>query len=188
MGEMINLEVLNRVRESQQEHVTKALIDTLESMGYDAENLGVSLYIKDNSKVKWKPKSHFIKLYPMELKKVKNKTDLTMEELGVVTLLSTYASFEDCFIRNDDGSFMSQQDMIDVMGFKRTKAHNILKRLQEFDVLLKGRQPDNKRKNRYFINPNLFYVGSEINLKVKEYYDKKKIIDKQKKEEETNNT
>ncbi|WEG18535.1 helix-turn-helix domain-containing protein [Alkalihalophilus pseudofirmus] len=169
----IDKSILTAIQMHTQEEAAKSVIDTLDSMGVNTENLGVSLYIQDKSKVKWKTKTHFVKIFSGELKRLRRNNIIDYESLGLLTELSAYMDFQGCYLRNDDGSYMSQKDIINLTGWARSKVSNVLTDLIKKELLLFTTQKEDKRKKRYFLNPNLFYIGNEIHKDIKNYYTHK---------------
>ncbi len=169
----IHTDSILKVRETSEKLAAQIVIDTLEAMGYDPEDLSVKLHIKDNSKVKWKSKSHFVKLFIVELKTLLKQNKLNVEKTGFVTILASYIDFQDNSLRNDSGDYLSQKDIIEITGFGRKKVSQLLKELIEDEILISTYQKEDSRKKRYYINPNLFYRGTDIHKTVKEYFENK---------------
>lgn len=172
--EMLTHDKIIALQEHVQAEAMQTVIDTLESMGIEPSTLGLSFYIKDKSKVKWKTKTHFIKVFVSELQRLHHNKILNFEQLGFLTVLSTYMHYQDPYLRTREGSYLTQKDIIDMSGWGKKKVIGLLNELKNKKVLLSTSQPNDKRKKRYFIDPNLFYIGNEIDQRIKEHYSKDK--------------
>lgn len=141
--------------------------------GIDIENVELNFTVRDTSKVLWKPKSEFVKIYTKELKKMDNNT-ITIEMLGFLTLLAPYLNYEDNSLINEDDTYMTQNDIINLTGWSRKKVNQTLKVLIDNEIIYTMKQKDDQRKSKYFINPNVFFKGQKIDRDVKEYFEPKK--------------
>jgi hypothetical protein len=148
----------------------KAIYDFLESQGLEAH---AQMYVKDISKVKWKSKSHFIKLYKQELQRLMTKKVIDIEMLGFLTVLSLYLNFEDNSLIIDD-RYLNQKDIIDITAWNKNKVNKYIRIAIENELLYEEKQEGDKRKSKYFLNPNLFFRGQKIDKETKQYYDYEK--------------
>jgi DNA-binding MarR family transcriptional regulator len=171
--ELNKKELFTKMQEVGQRIGSNAVKDFLDS--YDIELNGVELgfYIKDNSKVKWKAKSNFIKLFESELQRLMTKRIIDIEMLGFLTTLSLYLNFEDNSLINKDGSYINQKDIIDITNWSKSKVNKFIKLAIENELIFEQKQEEDKRKSKYFLNPKLFYKGSKIDRETKEHFDKK---------------
>lgn len=165
-------DLLSKMQEVGQRIGSNAVKDYLDS--YDIELNGVELgfYIKDNSKVKWKSKSKFIKLYEMELYRLMTKRTIDIEMIGFLTTMSLYLNFEDNSLINKDGSYITQKDIITITNWSKSKVNKFVRIAIENELIFEQKQEEDKRKSKYFLNPNLFYKGSKIDKETKEYFNK----------------
>lgn len=155
---------------------TNAVMDFLESHGLEMDGVQLGFYVKDTSKVKWKGSSKFIKLYEMEMERLMNKEIINFEILGFLTWLSKYLNYEDNSLINKDGTYLTQKDIIEITGWHKNKVSKTVKSLIENEILYEKKQEEDKRKSKYFMNPNLFFKGKNIDKDIKEFYDNKKKV------------
>jgi hypothetical protein len=161
-------EILQEMQEVGQIIGTNGVQDYLESHGLDINQVQLKFIVKDVSKVKWKSKSEFVKIFIKELEKM-DKT-ITVEMLGLLTLLTPYLNYEDNSLINKDGSYLNQNDIMNLTGWGRKKVNQTLKVLIDNEILQTKKQKEDLRKSKYFINPNYFYKGQKIDPEIKEYY------------------
>jgi len=67
-----------------------------------------------------------------------------------------------------------------ITGLKRRAVINMLNDLKKHEIIFDKPQENDKRKKKYYLNPNLFYKGKEIDVKIKEYFDRQKEMKKNK--------
>jgi hypothetical protein len=164
-------EQLERIREVFLRIGTNAVIDFIESNDIQINEIELHAIVNDNSKVNWKSRSRFAKIFISELKKVMKNKKITIEMLGFLTYLIPYLDFENNVLLNEDGTYMTQNDIVKLTGWNRNKVNNTLKVLFENEIIYTKKQETDKRKLKYFINPNLFYKGRKIDKSVKDFYE-----------------
>lgn len=171
----INKKVLiQQMQEVGQRIGTNAVKDHLDSYGINIEGVELGFYVKDTSKVKWKANAKFTKLFDTELNRIMSKNILTVEMLGLLTLLTPYLNYEDNSLINKDGSYLNMNDIMELTGWGKKKVNQMLTVLIENEIMYTEKQKEDKRKNKYSINPNLFYKGQKIDRDIKEYYKQNK--------------
>jgi hypothetical protein len=163
-------EIMQEMQEVGQIIGANGVKDYLDSHGLELENLQYRFIVKDTSKVKWRSKSEFVKIFIKELEKM-DKNIITVEMLGLLTLLTPYLNFEDNSLINKDGSYMNQNDIMNLTGWGRKKVNQILKVLIDNEILYSKKQKEDLRKSKYFLNPNYFYKGQKIDPETKEYFE-----------------
>lgn len=131
------------------------------------EDLDISVFVKDKSKLLWKSKSNFVKFFECQLDK--NSKELTIEELGFLTKMSQFIDYEDNTLRNSDHTYITQNDIIHITKWDKNKVRKILNKLINLKYIYKERQID-KRKYKYYLNPNYFYRGRYINKDIYKFY------------------
>jgi hypothetical protein len=170
-------EFLNQLKEIYNHLGTRGVKDHLEANDIDPEVLNgmqFSPVLRDVSKVQWKPKTEFIKLYHVEMnKKVTKGTLNDIELLGLTTRLSLFVDYEDNYLINKDGTYLTHKDIMNITGWGKKKVTQALKQLIENDIIFEEKQEEDKRKNKYYMNPNLFYKGSTIYKEKKLQHDNK---------------
>jgi hypothetical protein len=166
-------EILQEMQEVGQIIGANGVKDYLDSHGLDINNVQLKFVVKDVSKVKWKSKSEFVKIFIKELEKM-DKTIITVEMLGLLTLLTPYLNFEDNSLINKDGTYMNQNDIMSLTGWGRKKVNQTLKVLIDNEIIYTKKQKEDLRKTKYFINPNYFYKGQKIDPETKEFFGKQK--------------
>lgn len=152
---------------------TNAVKDHLEANDIKIDEIELNAFVRDTSKVKWKSKSRFAKVYITELKKVMKNEEITIEMLGFITFLIPYLDFENNVLIKKDGTYITQNDIIGLTGWNRSKVNRTLKVLIDNEIMYTKKQENDKRKLKYFINPNLFYKGQKIDKEIKEFYEQK---------------
>jgi DNA-binding MarR family transcriptional regulator len=133
-------------------------------------DLDIEMYVKDKSKIKWKSKSHFIKLYKQELQRLMTKKVIDIEMLGFLTLLSLYLDYEDNSLIKDD-RYLNQKDILELTGWSKNKVSKFIKAAIDNKFIYEEKQENDKRKSMYYLNPNLFFRGQKIDKETKQYYD-----------------
>lgn len=167
-------DLISHMQEVGQKIGANAVKDYLDSNDIEIDDISLRFFVTDTSKVKWKPNSKFVKLFISEMEKLmKNKT-ITVEMLGFLTLLTPYLNYEDSCLINKDETPMSQNDIIKLTGWGRNKVSQTIKALIELEVIYEQKQENDKRRSKYYLNPNLFFKGQKIDKEVKKYYDDKK--------------
>lgn len=165
-------DLLSKMQEVGQRIGSNAVKDYLDSYDIELDGVELGFYIKDNSKVKWKSKSKFIKLYEMELYRLMTKRTIDIEMIGFLTTMSLYLNFEDNSLINKDGSYITQKDIITITNWSKSKVNKFVRIAIENELIFEQKQEEDKRKSKYFLNPNLFYKGSKIDKETKEYFNK----------------
>lgn len=133
------------------------------------ENIMVSTFVKDLSKVLWKStKSKFTKLYKKELLRIVNDKLLNDRQLGQLTKLSLCIRYEDNILRNPDDSYMSQKDIIEFLDTSKTRVYELLKVLKANQLIYDSPNPKNKNYSIYYLTPELFYEGAVIHKSIKD--------------------
>lgn len=167
-------DLISHMQEVGQKIGANAVKDYLDSNDIEIDDISLRFFVTDTSKVKWKPNSKFVKLFISEMEKLmKNKT-ITVEMLGFLTLLTPYLNYEDSCLINKDETPMSQNDIIKLTGWGRNKVSQTIKALIELEVIYEQKQENDRRRSKYYLNPNLFFKGQKIDKEVKKYYDDKK--------------
>lgn len=165
-------EIMSKMQEVGLRTSTNAVMDFLESHDIELNGVELGFYVKDNSKVRWKSNSHFIKLFERELYRLMTKRIIDIEMIGFLTTLSLYLNFEDNSLVNKDGTYINQKDIIDITGWSKSKVNKFIKLAMENELIFEQKQEEDKRKSKYFLNPNLFYKGSKIDPDTKKQFDK----------------
>lgn len=83
-------------------------------------------------------------------------------------------------LKNKNGEYLTQEDIMKITGLKRRAVINMLNDLKKHEIIFDKPQENDKRKKKYYLNPNLFYKGKEIDVKIKEYFDRQKEMKKNK--------
>jgi DNA-binding MarR family transcriptional regulator len=165
-------ELFNQMQEVGQKIGSNAVKDFLDSHDIELNGVELGFYVKDNSKVKWKSKSNFIKLFEMELRKLMNKRIIDVEMIGFLTTLSLYTNFEDNSLVNENGLYLTQKDIIEITNWSKGRVNKYMKIAIENELIFEQKQEEDKRKCKYYLNPKLFYKGSKIDRETKELFDK----------------
>lgn len=140
----------------------------------DIDGFEVSNYIKDTSKVKWNNNVHFTKIYDGMVRKLMEQSKIDLLELGLITLLATYANYENNELMYEE-RYMTQKDIIKVSGLGRTKVSAMLNNLIEQKILFVKKYEKDTRHNIYYLNPSLFFKGQNISKEEKEFATNNKV-------------
>jgi hypothetical protein len=163
-------EIIQEMQEVGQVIGTNGVKDYLDSHGIDINNVQLKFVVKDVSKIRWRSKSEFVKIFIKELEKM-DKNIITVEMLGLLTLLTPYLNFEDNSLINKDGTYINQNDIMNLTGWGRKKVNQTLKVLIDNEIIYSRKQKEDLRKSKYFVNPNYFYKGQKIDPESKEYFE-----------------
>lgn len=131
------------------------VVEDMENEGYNKEGFMLS-FTKDKKGDKWKPKSHFIKLYNTGLVNMIKDYDLDSYELSSVLLLLPYVEYETNLIA-DGGVALKRKDISEIIKYSENKTDSILSSLVTKKVLAKTKVG---RSIIYHINPNLAFRGT----------------------------
>ncbi|AKO91942.1 hypothetical protein BEH_07410 [Priestia filamentosa] len=167
-------EFLQELQEVGQIIVNNAIKDHMEAHDYKETGYDISIKINDHNQVPWKRNALFSKVFVKELENKMKKRELTLEQVGLLTCLSARLDIKDneSVLRNSDGSYMSQQDISEYVGWSRNKTHETIKLLVQSKMLFTKPQEENKRKKKYYLNPKVFYSGTFINTYFKDEIEK----------------
>lgn len=154
------------------------------------EKIAVSLYVQDMSKSQWKSsKAKFVKIYEKEVEQLFDTDQLDWRELGFLTFLSVkFTTYEDNALRNKDGSYCTQKDIIAVAKSTKPTVSKLMNDLIKKKIIFQRKHPTVLNGKCYFLSPYLFYRGKmidtalkeklkEMNEKVKEEMKKQKEIE-----------
>jgi len=142
--------------------------------GSNIDGFEVSTYIKDNSKIKWNNNIHFTKIYDEMVRKLMEQGKIDLLELGLITLLATYANYENNELMYEE-KYMTQKDIIKVSGLGRSKVSLMLNNLIEQNILFVKKHPKDSRNNIYYLNPSLFFKGQNMSKEEKEFATNNKV-------------
>lgn len=114
----------------------------------DVEKVAVKLYVEDVSKSQWKSsKARFIKLYEKELEMLFDNNVINFQELGFMVFLALkFTQYEDNTLRNPDGSYCTQKDIINISGMSKPTVSRLLKGLIEKKLNNNDRNGEYSRK------------------------------------------
>lgn len=158
-----------KLAEIKEELGMRGVNEFLNQQGIESKDLDFSIsgtFVYDRKKVPWKPNVQFIKVFKLELDKLTTKKDITLDILGLIKLFEKYIGYEDNILYNDKGDYMSQKDIMQLTGLGRKKVSDMINVLTKHKVLFKFPHGEDKRKNIYYGNPNLFYRGGKIDKDV----------------------
>jgi hypothetical protein len=153
---------------------TNAVNDFLESHDIEVDGIQLGFYVKDTSKINWKPKSKFVKIYGSELTRTMVNKNIDIEMIGFITVLTPYLNYEDNSLVKPDGTYLNQNDIIDLTGWNRKKVNQTIKILVDNEILFTELNENDKRNKKYYVDPNLFFRGQKIDKEVKQFFEDKK--------------
>ncbi|PKR82881.1 hypothetical protein [Heyndrickxia camelliae] len=166
-------ELIEQMRKVGQTIGVNAVQDFLESHDLEMDDIELSFQVKDKSKVNWKPKSKFVKVFDTELNKTMENKKIDIEMIGFLTVLSSYLNYEDNCLIKSDGTYLNQNDIVQLTGWNRKKVNQTIKTLIENEILYTEQNENDKRNKKYYIDPSLFFRGQKITKEVKEFFNSK---------------
>jgi DNA-binding MarR family transcriptional regulator len=171
---------MNALRRKAQEilksHGEVGFLKFCDEQGLDPDSLGISykVSVTYNFKTNWKKGHAFIKLFKVEMGKLmKNKETFNIEVLGFITLLTQYLGYEDNILYNDKNDYLNQSDIMDLTGWSRRRVSNMINLLIDNEVIYQYPHEKDKRKHKYYFNPNIAFKGSEIDVEAFRFFNKK---------------
>lgn len=134
-----------------------------ETMNTETGEYKVSEYITDSDEsIVWKPHSTFVKVFPNELKRFRNK--MTSTDLFIIMDLIPHISYKSGMLTkngNNDARYpLLAKDIEKITGFGKKAVLNSLNHMVDIKLLYKGKIG---RGNQYFVNPHVFFKGKRIN-------------------------
>lgn len=189
---MTDVELENTISQINILHGKYGVMEYLEQWDMPIEILDrFSLFskVKLIDRVDWKGKrAEFVKVYMTELRKLYNSDKIDLTLLGMTTALTMFIGYEDNVLRDEEGKPLTQKEIAKRLKISPETIKRYFKILEELDVLLKRKSPNDRRNNEYLLSPEIFYKGVKMNKDKKEYFikrrEKKKENEKLKKENE----
>lgn|GEM_PF-3702620 len=139
----------------------------------EIDGFEVSTYIKDISKVKL-TNNHYTKIFDGMVRKLMEQEKIDLLELGLITLLATYANYENNELMYEE-KYMTQKDIVKVSGLGRTKVSSMLNNLIDQNILFVKKHPKDSRHNIYYISSELFFKGKNISKEEKAFAKDNKV-------------
>ena len=136
------------------------------------ENIVVSLYVKDKSKVQWKSsKAKFIKIYEKEAKMLFDNGIIDWQEFGFLCFLAVnFTHYEDNTLRNENGEYCTQKDIVEKSGCTKSTVSKIMKRLIDKKLIFEKKHPKVKNGKRYLLTPYLLYRGKMMSKELRDRF------------------
>lgn len=124
---------------------------------------GLNYYVKvqDTTKLHWKPKEHFTKIFNYEIEHAKELYGLTKSEVLFLYSLSPYLMWELNLIVDDENTPLNQKTLSEKLQVERKTVQRNMKSLEEKKCAISI--PIGK-EIFYMINPCLMYCGRNINM------------------------
>ncbi len=132
-----------------------------ESQQLEHEGIAVpsfSLSVKGDNREVWKPEKYFVKSYFGLLDAIANEFGLSIEERGIISLLSGYLYFESNLLCKD-GKPLQRKDLEKILGKGHNAVDKYMKTLVEKGILAKVKV---KNSVHYYMNPYVCYMGNRI--------------------------
>ncbi len=153
----------------------KEISDKYDINPEELEGLMVNVFVKDLSKKVWKGgKTRFIKAFVEEVIALIEKEEIDWDDLGFMLYLSAkFTNYEDNILRKDDGSYITQKELIESIHAKKrkkTSPSSIRRKLVDLEkkkLIFAKPHPKNKNYKIYYLSPHLFYKGKLIDDKMK---------------------
>lgn len=134
------------------------------------EQIAVSLYVNDASKSQWKSsKARFIKIYEKEIEMLFDNGVINFNEMGFMVFLSLkFTTYEDNTLRNEDGSYCTQKNIIEISKMTKPTVSRLMKGLIQKKLIFEKKHDTIVNAKRYMISPYIFYKGKMMDNKLKE--------------------
>ncbi|MBU3190314.1 hypothetical protein K9O30_01710 [Clostridium bowmanii] len=120
---------------------------------------GISISVKSADNPPWNPDKYFIKSYTSCIEEVKKEYGLTIAEMGIIYMLSSYIDYENNLISNHDGTPIIKKDLEAILGLGQNAVVKHIASLVSKDIIVSSK---NKRSVNYYLNPRIFYMGNRI--------------------------
>lgn len=140
----------------------------------ELEGLAVSIFVKNTSKELWKGgRTKFVKAYVEEIILLVEEMAIDWADLGFLLYLSAkFTNYEDNTLRNEDGEYLSQKELIEsISNLRNSKSSEStskrkIKELEKRNLLFSKKHPD-KNTKIFYLSPHLFYKGKFIDKNMK---------------------
>jgi DNA-binding MarR family transcriptional regulator len=167
---------LNRIHKKIKSDSNEASVNTLaclpkEDLKVAEGHTRIKTTVDDPTISTWNLRKKFFKVFDVELKDAFKRGKLSLEDIGFLTLLSTYIEFDDNMLRRNN-TYLSQKDISNILGWSRDKTRKVLDHLLKNKMVRRTKQLEDKRKYKYYINPKLIYRGRIIETSIKNRYSK----------------
>lgn len=165
LARMVREIILNKIATEMEEISDKYCIPQEK-----VEQIAISLYVNDASKSQWKSsKARFIKIYEKEIEMLLDNGAINFQEMGFMVFLSLkFTTYEDNTLRNGDGSYCTQKDIVEVSKMTKPTVSRILKGLIQKKLIFEKKHDTVVNAKRYMISPYIFYKGKMMDNKLKE--------------------
>lgn len=131
------------------------LVELMENHGYDTEGFRITFDDDKKNQEKWKPKTHFAKIYNNGLVNIIKNYNLDSYELSTILLLLPYVEYETNLIA-DGGVSLKKKDIIKILEFSENKTDDVLNSLVSKKILAKTKVG---RTIIFHMNPHLAFRG-----------------------------
>lgn len=131
--------------------------ERLEDEGYEVPS--TSLSVKGDNREVWRPEKYFAKFYMGLLDTIAEEYGLSIEEYGIILLLSKYLNFESNLLCDEKGNPLRRKDLEEILGCGHNAVDKYMKLLVEKGVFAKTKV---KNSTHYYMNPYIFYMGNRI--------------------------
>lgn len=132
-----------------------SVVEDLENEGYQREGFSLSFMEDRQNQPKWKPRTHFAKIYNNELANIIKNYKLDSYELSTILLLLPYVEYETNLIA-DGGVALKKKDIASVLEFSENKTDDVLNSLVNKKILAKTKVG---RTIIFHMNPHLVFRG-----------------------------
>ncbi len=158
----VNKENLEKERQAKfiQARLNNAVLterERLEDEGYEVPS--TSLSVKGDTREHWKPEKYFAKFYMGLLDDIAENFGLSLEEYGIILLLSKYLNFESNLLCDEKGNPLRRKDLEEILDRGHNAVDKYMKNLVDKGVFAKVKV---KNSVHYYMNPYIFYMGNRI--------------------------
>lgn len=119
----------------------------------------INVYVKGNGRIPWKPEKYFNKHFKSYLQQIKKMHGLSITEIGIITVLSYYITYENNLITKEDGTPMIKKDLEEVLGIRQNAVDKYMASLVKKGVFASVKV---KRNVNYYLDPRIAYQGNRI--------------------------
>ncbi len=170
--ENLDKERLAREIQARLSHAVLKERQQLEDEGVDVPSF--SLSVKSDTREVWKPEKYFVKSYLGLLDEIEKEHGLSIEERGIISILSGYLNYEDNLLSKENGDPLQRKDLEKILGKGHNAVDKYMKNLVEKGVLAKVKIINSVH---YVMNPYIYYMGNKIDGTLVEMFKNYQYID-----------
>jgi DNA-binding MarR family transcriptional regulator len=121
----------------------------------------VTVSVKGDDRLLWKPEKYFNKTFKSYIELIRKKYGLSVNELGIIYLLSQCITYESNLIVNTSGDPMIKKDLEEILGIGQNAVDKHMATLIKKGVFSSVKI---KRSVNYYLDPRIAYQGNRIDF------------------------